>query len=140
VSGASVLQVEISNRVATITYPASSTVAENLTFLARDPDGNSGAATAKFTVKAADAAANWSANCASCHAKDGSGSTLMGKKNGVKDYRDAKVQAEFTDEKATQAIKDGITDDGKIKMKSFKEKLTDDEVKDLVAFIRKFKP
>jgi len=91
-------------------------------------------------VKAADAAANWSANCASCHAKDGSGSTLMGKKNGVKDYRDAKVQAEFTDEKATQAIKDGITDDGKIKMKSFKEKLTDDEVKDLVAFIRKFKP
>ena len=90
-------------------------------------------------AKAADAAETWSANCASCHGKDGSGNTLMGKKNGAKDYRDAKVQAELTDEKATLAIKEGITEEGKIKMKAFKEKLTDDQIKDLVAYIRKFK-
>lgn len=35
---------------------------------------------------AADASATWAANCASCHGKDGSGNTMMGKKLGVKDY------------------------------------------------------
>ncbi len=54
---------------------------------------------------AADAAANWNQHCASCHGKDGSGATMMGKKLGVKDYRDAKVQAGFTDAQAAQMIK-----------------------------------
>ncbi|MEY2529387.1 MAG: hypothetical protein QOJ05_1477, partial [Verrucomicrobiota bacterium] len=38
-----------------------------------------------LSVRAADAAANWNQHCASCHGKDGSGSTAMGKKLGVKD-------------------------------------------------------
>jgi len=83
---------------------------------------------------AADAAANWNQHCASCHAKDGSGNTMMGKKSGAKDYRDAKVQAEFTDAQATQLISEG-----KDKMKPFKGKLTDDEIKALVAYVRAFK-
>lgn len=83
---------------------------------------------------AADAAANWNQHCASCHGKDGSGSTMMGKKLAVKDYRDSKVQAEFTDAQAAAMIKDG-----KDKMKSFKGKLTDDEIKALVAYVRAFK-
>jgi mono/diheme cytochrome c family protein len=83
---------------------------------------------------AADAAANWNQYCAACHAKDGSGSTMMGKKLGVKDYRDAKVQAEFTDAQATQLITDG-----KDKMKAFKGKLSADEIKALVAYVRTFK-
>lgn len=91
------------------------------------------------SAPAADAAANWNTLCASCHGKDGSGNTVMGKKNGVKDYRDPKVQAEFSDEKAVQAIKEGIAEGGKTKMKAFKDKLTDDDIKALVAYIRKFK-
>lgn len=83
---------------------------------------------------AADAAANWSQHCASCHGKDGSGNTMMGKKSGAKDYRDAKVQAEFTDAQATQLIKEG-----KDKMKPFKGKLSDDEIKALVAYVRSLK-
>jgi mono/diheme cytochrome c family protein len=83
---------------------------------------------------AADAATNWNQHCASCHAKDGSGSTMMGKKLGVKDYRDPKVQAEFTDAQATQLITDG-----KDKMKAFKGKLSADEIKALVAYVRTFK-
>ena len=85
-------------------------------------------------ASAADVAENWGKYCASCHAKDGSGSTVMGKKNGVEDYRDAKAQAKFTDAEATKIIHDG-----KDKMKPFKEKLTDDEIKALVAYIRAFK-
>ena len=83
---------------------------------------------------AADAAANWTQYCASCHGKDGSGSTTMGKKLGVKDYREAKVQGEFTDTQATQLIKDG-----KDKMKPFKDKLSDDDIKALVAYVRSLK-
>jgi mono/diheme cytochrome c family protein len=85
-------------------------------------------------ASAADAAENWAKMCASCHAKDGSGSTVMGKKNGVEDYRDAKVQAKFTDAQAIQIITDG-----KDKMKAFKDKLTPDEIKALVAYIRGLK-
>jgi cytochrome c6 len=88
---------------------------------------------------AADAAANWSQHCASCHGKDGSGITTMGKKLGVKDYRDAKVQAEFTDAKAAQLIKDGVAEGGKDKMKPFKDKLSDEEIKALVAYVRSLK-
>ena len=53
---------------------------------------------------AADAAANWSQLCASCHGKDGSGNTTMGKKLGVKDY--SKEQG-FSDAGATNVIKNG---------------------------------
>ena len=87
-----------------------------------------------ISVRAADAAANWGQHCASCHGKDGGGATTMGKKLAVKDYRDAKVQGEFTDAQATQLIKDG-----KGKMKGFKGKLSDDEVKALVAYVRSLK-
>jgi mono/diheme cytochrome c family protein len=87
----------------------------------------------------ADASANWSANCASCHGKDGSGSTMMGKKLGVKDYRDAKVQAAFSDAEAERAIKEGVKTSGKQTMKPFGSKLSDADIKALVAYVRSFK-
>jgi len=83
---------------------------------------------------AADAAENWGKYCASCHGKDGTGNTAMGKKSGVENYTDSKAQAKFTDKDAINAIKEG-----KGKMKAFKDKLTDEEIKALVAHIRAFK-
>jgi mono/diheme cytochrome c family protein len=80
---------------------------------------------------AADAAANWVQHCASCHGKDGSGNTMMGKKLGVKDY--TKEQG-FSDAEATNVIKNG-----KGKMKGFKDKLSDADVKALVAYVRSLK-
>ncbi|MCX6966673.1 MAG: cytochrome c [Verrucomicrobia bacterium] len=85
-------------------------------------------------ASAADTAEIWAKNCASCHAKDGSGNTMMGKKSGVGNYTDAKVQAKFTDEEAAKVISEG-----KEKMKPFKDKLTPEEIKALVAHIRAFK-
>lgn len=90
-------------------------------------------------VSAADASATWNQNCASCHGKDGSGSTMMGKKLAVKDYRDPKVQSAFTDAEAERAIKEGVKENGKEKMKSFGGKLSDADIKALVAYIRSFK-
>jgi cytochrome c6 len=87
---------------------------------------------------AADASANWEKNCQKCHGKDGKGQTPMGKKLELKDLTDAKYQDSFSDEKATKAIKEGIKDGDKTKMKPC-EGLSDDEIKALVAKVRSFK-
>jgi mono/diheme cytochrome c family protein len=88
---------------------------------------------------AAPASDNWDNNCAKCHGPDGKGQTKIGKKLELKDYTDAKVQADMKDEDMVKAITDGVSVDGKEKMKSFKDDLSADEIKDLVAFVRKFK-
>jgi cytochrome c553 len=89
--------------------------------------------------RAADVQQNWMKNCAACHGKDGKGETKAGRKAGSKDMTDPKYQAQITDEKAIEAIKHGIKKDGKDAMKPFGEKLTDDEIKALVAKVRSFK-
>jgi cytochrome c6 len=88
---------------------------------------------------AAPAAENWGNNCAKCHGADGKGQTKVGKKLELKDYTDAAVQAKMTDEEMTKAISEGIFDKGKERMKSYKAELSPEEIKDLVAFVRKFK-
>ncbi len=79
----------------------------------------------------ADAGALWAQNCASCHGKDGSGNTTMGKKLGLKDY--TKEQG-FSDAEAANVIKNG-----KGKMKGYKDKLSDVDVKALVTYVRSLK-
>lgn len=88
-------------------------------------------------VSAADAKATYDKQCAKCHGPDGKGQTKMGKQAGAKDYTDPKVQAEFTDEQATKAIKEGVKAKGKEVMKPA-ENLTDADVKGLVAHVRAF--
>ena len=89
---------------------------------------------------AAPASENWENHCAKCHGADGKGQTKAGKKLQVKDYTDAKVQAELKDDEMIKATTDGVTDkNGKERMKAFKDELSGDEIKDLVAYIRKFK-
>jgi cytochrome c6 len=71
--------------------------------------------------------------CAMCHGPDGAGATAMGKKQGVRDLRSADVQKQ-TDAQLTEIITKG-----KGKMPSYAEKVTADQVKQLVAFIRELK-
>lgn len=88
---------------------------------------------------AADAKANYDKHCAKCHGPDGRGQTKMGKQSGAKDYTDPKVQAELKDDQAIKNIKEGQKVNGKEAMKPFGDKLSDDEVKALVAYMRAFK-
>jgi mono/diheme cytochrome c family protein len=92
-----------------------------------------------MSVRAADAKANWDANCVQCHGKDGHADTKMGKTLNAKDLTDPKIQAAFTDAKATQSIKEGVKENGKTTMKAFGSKLSDDEIKALVAYVRTLK-
>ena len=64
---------------------------------------------------------------------------MMGKKLNIKDYRDTKVQAAFSDAEAERAIKEGVKTNGKETMKPFASRLSDEEAKALVAYIRSFK-
>jgi cytochrome c553 len=89
-------------------------------------------------AKADNAKANWKVYCAMCHGPKGKGDTPAGKLLGAPNYRDPKVQASFTDEAAFQAIKNGIEKDGRKKMKSFASELTDQDIHDLVQYIRSF--
>lgn len=93
-----------------------------------------------FTAGAADAKAIWDKDCAKCHGAEGKGDTKMGQKLKVKDYTDAKVQAEMKDAEMVKAIKEGVKekDTGKTQMKAFPD-LTDDEIKALVKHIRAMK-
>ena len=95
-------------------------------------------AVSALSAGAADAKATYEKDCAKCHGKDGKGQTMMGKKQGAKDYTDAKVQDELKDDAAFKAIKEGYKKDDKEVMKPA-EGLSDDEIKGLVAYMRTFK-
>ena len=93
-----------------------------------------------LNAPAADAKANWDSLCAKCHGADGKGQTTMGKKLGIKDLTDAKVQSELKDDEIFKMIKEGKKDaDGKTVMKAYVT-LSDEEIKDLVTFVRGLKP
>lgn len=92
------------------------------------------------SLSAADVNENWNKHCASCHGKDGKGQTKAGKKADVKDLTDATYQASFTDERTFQQIAEGMKDKtGKERMKPFRDKLSEQEIKALVSFVRTLK-
>ncbi|MCI0352120.1 MAG: cytochrome c [Acidobacteriales bacterium] len=83
-------------------------------------------------VYADDAATEklWKTKCQSCHAADGSGNTPAGKKVEARDLRLAEIQ------KQNDAELFEITKKGKNKMPGYDKKLSDQQIKDLVAYIR----
>ncbi|MBI4659833.1 MAG: cytochrome c [Verrucomicrobia bacterium] len=92
--------------------------------------------TAAASAQAADVKENWDKQCAKCHGPDGKGDTKMGKKAGVKDYTDAKVQAEMKDDLMFKRVKEGLKEGDKTKMKPYSDVLSDDEIKALIAYVR----
>ena len=76
-----------------------------------------------------DPAALYKAKCASCHGADGKASAV-GKKMGAKDLQDPEAK------KATDAQWIEITTKGKNKMPKYEGKLTADQIKGLVAYMK----
>jgi len=81
---------------------------------------------------------NWQMHCAMCHGKKGQANTPAGRMLGALNLQEAKVQASFTDEEAFKAIKEGVVKDDRRKMKSFASELTDQDIRDLVKYLRTF--
>jgi cytochrome c6 len=82
-------------------------------------------------LHAQDAPALYKSKCSACHAPDGTGNVPMGKTLGVTDLTSADVQKQ-TDAQLTDSITNGK---GK-KMPAYKGKLTDDQIKGLVGYLR----
>jgi len=89
-------------------------------------------ATVAHRAYGADGAALYSSKCAGCHGKDGKG-TAMWKSRGMVDFTSSEYQKSVTDAQITDAIANG-----KKPMLGFKGKISDDDIKALVAQIRSF--
>ena len=85
------------------------------------------------TWSLADAAADYKAKCAGCHGADGKGDTSMGKMMKIRDLGSADVQSQ------SDADLTNIITNGKGKMPKYDGKLTADQIKDLVKYIRTLK-
>ena len=85
------------------------------------------------TASAADGAAVFKAKCSSCHGADGKGQTTMGKKFGLRDLGSPDVQ------KQSDAELTKITAEGKGKMPAYGTKISADDLKAVVQFMRTFK-
>lgn len=84
-----------------------------------------------ISTRADDSASLFKTKCAVCHAADGSGNSAMGKALGAKDLHSDEVQ------KKSDAELNGVITNGMGKtMPAYKGKLTDDQIKGLVAYIR----
>ncbi len=81
-----------------------------------------------------DAKALFTSECATCHGKDGQAKTFKAKFNHARNLTDAKWQAEATDERLYNSIRNG-----KGKMPAFGKKLSDSQINALVAFVRTLK-
>jgi cytochrome c553 len=90
------------------------------------------------SASAADVKETWDKSCKKCHGAEGKGDTTMGKKLEIKDLTDAKVQASLKDDAMFKAIKEGVKDGDKTRMKAI-EGLSDDEIKAMVAYVRTLK-
>lgn len=77
-----------------------------------------------------DAGKVYAKNCVLCHAADGSGNTSSGKALGAKDLASSEVQKK-SDEELTEVVTKG-----KGKMPAFGKKISADEIKGLIAYIR----
>jgi mono/diheme cytochrome c family protein len=84
------------------------------------------------SLRAQDAPALYKSKCAACHGADGSGNTTMGKSLGAKDLGSAEVQKQ-TDAQLTDIVTNGMAGG---KMPAYKGKLTDDDIKGLVGYLR----
>lgn len=80
----------------------------------------------------------WAKNCASCHAADGRGQTRIGHMLGVKDLSDPQYQKAYSDDAIFKDLKEGLKKDGRTKMRPFADKLSDDDIRGLVAYCRTF--
>jgi cytochrome c6 len=74
--------------------------------------------------------------CALCHGKDGKAQNPAARKLGVKDLSESKS----TDSELEKQVIEGKKDDrGNLKMPSFKDKFTPEEIKSLIAVVKSFR-
>jgi mono/diheme cytochrome c family protein len=81
----------------------------------------------------------WKAKCASCHGTDGRAKTETGEKLQIPDMTSPGFQKKVSDAEMKTAILDGFKREGKAEgMDPYRDKLTAEQVDDLVGYVRSF--
>jgi len=81
-----------------------------------------------------DAKTTFDDKCASCHGKDGRAKSLHAKHVHARDLTDAAWQNDVSDERLFNSISNGRN-----KMPAFKKKLSEAQIDELVAYVRRFR-
>ena len=81
-----------------------------------------------------DAKTTFDAQCAKCHGKDGRAHTTRGRLSHARDLTNAGWQNEVSDERLFNSI-----NKGKGKMPAYGKKLSDDQIDELVRYVRQLK-
>ncbi len=85
------------------------------------------------------AAENYEEHCASCHGANGKAQTRLGKKSGAKDLSDRSSAGKLSDAELFQTIKFGRKDKkGEETMEPFGKDLSDAQITELAAYVRRF--
>lgn len=77
----------------------------------------------------------YKSKCQMCHGADFKGQTAMGKKFDIKDFHAPDVLKK-PDAEWIKTTSEGVKKDDKPVMPAFKGKLTDEQIKDVVAYIK----
>ncbi|MEO6246019.1 MAG: cytochrome c [Opitutaceae bacterium] len=78
-------------------------------------------------------------NCVDCHGADGRSQTRLGRKSGAKNLTDSAGVGKLTDDEVFATIKAGRKNKkGEETMEAFGDRLADEQIKALVAYVRSF--
>jgi mono/diheme cytochrome c family protein len=90
-------------------------------------------------IASPSAAVIYEKNCAGCHGANGKGQTRLGRKSGAKDLTDRNGAGKLSDQQIFETIKLGRKDkNGEETMEPFGKQLSDREMTELVAYVRRF--
>ncbi|HLT29851.1 MAG TPA: cytochrome c [Myxococcaceae bacterium] len=95
-------------------------------------------AAAKDNVLPPNAPTSWRKQCTSCHARNGSGQTSLGRMHRAQDFTSTAWQKSRTDAQIRKVIAEGSTKNRM--MRGYGKAMSDAEIDELVAFIRTLDP
>ena len=90
--------------------------------------------TTNASASAGDAGSTYNAKCVKCHGRDGRGKTSWGKRTHARDLTDANWQNDVTDERLFNSISNG-----RGKMPAFKKSLKENQIDELVNYVRRLR-
>jgi len=91
-------------------------------------------AATNVSASGSDAGSTYNAKCVKCHGRDGRGKTTQGRRTHARDMTDANWQNDVSDERLFNSITNG-----RGKMPAFKKSLNENQIDDLVNYVRRLR-
>jgi len=89
---------------------------------------------AQANAPVGDAAGTYNSKCAKCHGRDGRSKTFWGRRTHSRDFSSGEWQNDVSDERLFNSI-----GNGKGKMPAYKKSLTENQIDELVSYVRRLR-